>query len=66
MSGFDKMRTFLGEVKTESRKVSWPRYEELRESTLVVIVAVFVITVFISIVDLILNKGITFLMRVGT
>jgi preprotein translocase subunit SecE len=32
-------------------KVSWPTREELRESTLVVIVMVFVIAIFIGIVD---------------
>jgi preprotein translocase subunit SecE len=65
MSSFDKIRTFLTEVKSETKKITWPKPEELKESTTVVIVAVFVITVFISIVDLLLTKVIDFVMAVG-
>lgn len=65
MSSIEKIRTFLTEVKTETKKVTWPKYDELKASTVVVVVAVFVITVFISIVDLILNNVINFVMRVG-
>ena len=65
MSSFDKIKTFLNEVKSETKKITWPKPEELKESTTVVIVAVFVITVFISIVDLILTKVIDFVMAVG-
>jgi preprotein translocase subunit SecE len=65
MSGFVKIKTFLNEVKSETKKITWPKPEELKESTTVVIVAVFVITVFISIVDLLLTKVIDFVMAVG-
>ena len=65
MSSFDKIKTFLNEVKTEIRKITWPKPEELKESTTVVIVAVFVITAFISVIDLILTKVINFVMTVG-
>ncbi len=56
MEAVDKIKSFLGEVKIETRKISWPTMEELRGSTWVVIVAVFLITVVIAIMDLILNK----------
>ena len=42
---------YLKDVRVEVSKVTWPSREELRESTLVVIVMVFVIAVFIGIVD---------------
>ena len=42
---------YLKDVRVEVSKVTWPTREELRESTLVVIVMVFLIAVFIGIVD---------------
>ncbi len=65
MNAIDKTRTFLSEVKTETRKVTWPKFDELKESTTVVIVAVFVITVFISVIDLILGRALDFVMHIG-
>jgi preprotein translocase subunit SecE len=65
MAAVEKIRGFLGEVRSETKKVSWPKRSELRESTMVVVVSVFIITVFISIVDLAINKSLNFLMTVG-
>ena len=65
MSAFEKTKTFLSEVKTETKKVTWPKREELKESTTVVVVTVFIITVFIWIVDLLVNQAVGFLMRLG-
>ena len=42
---------YIKDVRVEVSKVTWPTREELRESTLVVIVMVFLIAVFIGIVD---------------
>jgi preprotein translocase subunit SecE len=44
-------KEYIKDVRIEMSKVSWPTREELRESTLVVIVMVFVIAIFIGIVD---------------
>ncbi|MBM3318427.1 MAG: preprotein translocase subunit SecE [Candidatus Eisenbacteria bacterium] len=62
---FEKIRVFLGEVRSEIKKVTWPRPQELKESTTVVIISVFIITVFISIMDLILNRVLDFILRLG-
>jgi preprotein translocase subunit SecE len=51
----EKIRTFLAEIKIEMKKVTWPTREELKESTKLVIVATFVVTLFIGIVDQILS-----------
>jgi preprotein translocase subunit SecE len=42
---------FVKEVRVEMSKISWPTREELRESTVVVIITVALITVFIGLVD---------------
>jgi preprotein translocase subunit SecE len=65
MAAMGKIRTFLGEVRSETKKVSWPKRSELRESTTVVVVSVFIITVLISIIDLTLNKALNFVMTSG-
>ncbi len=62
MSAVEKVQVFVGEVKTEMKKVSWPPFESSKESTGVVIVTVSIITVFVAIVDLILNKAIGLVM----
>ena len=46
---------YVKDVRVEMSKVSWPTREELRESTLVVIVMVFVISIFIGVVDRVLS-----------
>jgi len=42
---------FLREVKTELKKVTWPSRKDTLSGTLVVLVAVFIIAIFLGIVD---------------
>lgn len=39
------------------KKVTWPKREELKESTIVVIITSLIFALFVYIVDIILNKG---------
>jgi preprotein translocase subunit SecE len=48
---FRSTRIFLGEMVDELQKASWPTKAELRDSTVVVIVAVFVLGLFTAISD---------------
>ena len=43
-----RIETYFNETRTELKKVTWPTREELKESTRVVIVATFLVTVFIG------------------
>ena len=52
----ERLRAFLTDTKNELKKVTWPTKEELKESTRVVIVASFLLTVFIGVIDQILNR----------
>ncbi len=63
MSWLSQGREFLKEVRVESTKVSWPTRNELRDSTIVVIVTVVIVSVFIGIVDRLLNFGLGLLFR---
>ncbi len=64
MSLVARTREFLKEVQVESTKVSWPTRNELRDSTVVVIVTVLIVSVFIGIVDRVLTFGIGALFKV--
>ncbi len=50
-----RIKEFTNEVVTEMKKVSWPTKEQLRESTVVVIVVSLIITGFVLIVDQIMT-----------
>ncbi len=49
-----KLKTFLGEVKTELKKCTWPTRQELFGSTMVVVISVLIIGVFVGLSDTIL------------
>jgi len=48
---FEAAKQFLREVKTELKKVTWPSRKDTLSGTLVVLVAVFIIAIFLGIVD---------------
>jgi preprotein translocase subunit SecE len=48
---FSSTRIFLGEMVGELQKATWPTKTELRDSTVVVIVAVIILGVFTAISD---------------
>ncbi len=63
MSWWVQGREFLKDVQVEATKVSWPTRNELRDSTIVVIVTVLIVSVFIGIVDRLLTFGVSLLFR---
>ncbi len=48
---FSSTRIFLGEMVGELQKATWPTRTELRDSTVVVILAMLILGVFTSISD---------------
>jgi preprotein translocase subunit SecE len=52
----ERIVTYFNETRTELKKVTWPSRAELNQSTRVVILATFLVTVFIGIVDQILSR----------
>jgi len=45
------LKTFLGEVKAELKKCTWPTRHELMGSTMVVVVSVIILGVFVGLSD---------------
>ncbi|MBN9398616.1 MAG: preprotein translocase subunit SecE ['Candidatus Kapabacteria' thiocyanatum] len=56
---FAQTKAFFNDVSKEMKKVSWPTREQLRESTVVVIVTCLVLTAIVALIDL----GMTQLMK---
>jgi preprotein translocase subunit SecE len=53
---FARINTFLAEVRGELKKVSWPSREEMWSATGVVIASTAILTGFIVLVDIVLNR----------
>ncbi len=56
-----KIKTYLGEVAKEMKKVSWPTRQQLRESTYIVIITTLIFTAFVYVVDFIMVKILEFI-----
>jgi preprotein translocase subunit SecE len=58
-----KIKKFLREVKLEFKKVSWSSRPEVIGSTIVVFVFLIILAIYIGIVDMMLSRIITFLIK---
>jgi preprotein translocase subunit SecE len=58
---FTSIRRFYGETVTELKKASWPSKVELRDSTIVVLIAVVILGTYIALVDFSLMNGVELL-----
>ncbi len=54
---------FIKEVRVELGKVAWSSRQELLDSTFLVIVVVAIMAAFIGLIDILLSKGISLLMK---
>ena len=52
----DKIIGFFNDVVKEMKKVTWPSKQELKESTMIVIVVCLVISAFAYIIDMAINQ----------
>ncbi|MFH1854505.1 MAG: preprotein translocase subunit SecE [Candidatus Omnitrophota bacterium] len=63
MKIFSRITKFITEVKVEMHKVSWSDRQELIGSTGVVIVSTLLLAIFIGIVDIILSRFVSILLK---
>ncbi len=56
-SGPERLRSFLGDVRSELNKVNTPSRAEVRSTTTVVVLTVFAFATFFWIVDFIINHS---------
>jgi len=53
-----KLIKFFKEVQSELIKVTWPSKDEIVGSTIVTVVVSIIMSIFVGIVDFVLDKGI--------
>ena len=55
----DKIKSFYNDVRAEMRKVTWPGLKEVRGTTTVVIITVFIFAVYFGVIDFIIQHSVT-------
>lgn len=60
-----RLTKYFREVRSELRKVAWPNRKELVNNTLLVLFVVFIVAVFIGVVDLGVSSILNLLSRIG-
>ncbi len=58
-----KIKNFLNEVQGELKKVSWPPKQELKESTLMVIISGVLLAFYVGVVDFVLKIVLALVIR---
>jgi preprotein translocase subunit SecE len=57
----ERIKTFYNDVRTEMRKVTSPSWQEVRATTAVVVITVFIFAVYFAVVDYAIQHGMTYL-----
>ncbi len=57
----DTSRDFIGDVQEEMRKVTWPDWPQLKNSTFIIIVFVAIIAAIIFGMDIVVRSGLNVL-----
>lgn len=60
---YQRLRSFLDDVRAEMRKVVWPSREDVQSTTGVVLLAVFLFAGYFAVVDFVFGQGITRLIQ---
>jgi preprotein translocase subunit SecE len=53
-----RITTFLADVRSEMKKVSWPGRKEVYGTTIVVVAAVFFFGIYLGLIDSLLRLGV--------
>lgn len=53
-----KFQNYIKDVIQEMKKVTWPTMEELKGSTMVVIIFAIVMGIFVAAIDMLLTMGV--------
>jgi preprotein translocase subunit SecE len=52
----ESTRSYLGDIRSEMKRVTWPSRERVQSTTVVVIVSVFIFAAYFKVVDTVLQK----------
>ena len=59
-----KIRTYVLETREELRKCTWPTWEELRGSTVLVMISIFLLGLFTVVIDQILFVLVNWMVKI--
>jgi preprotein translocase subunit SecE len=62
----ERIKTFYNDVRTEMKKVTAPSFKEVRATTTVVIITVFLFGAYFAVVDYVLRNSVDWLFRAAT
>ena len=52
---FESTRSYLTDIRSEMKRVTWPNRDRVQSTTIVVIVSVFIFAAYLKIVDTVLQ-----------
>jgi len=55
----ERVKTFYNDVRTEMRKVTAPSWKEVRATTTVVVITVFIFALYFAVIDFVIQHGVT-------
>ena len=55
----ERTKTFYNDVRTEMRKVTVPSWKEVRATTTVVVITVFIFALYFAVIDFVIQHGVT-------
>ena len=56
----DRIRSFYNDVRTEMRKVTAPTWKEVRATTTVVVITVFIFGLYFAVIDYVIQHGVSY------
>ena len=59
-------RSFLQDVQTEAKRVTWPGRKQTTIQTVVALVFVFIIALYLGVIDLALSRAIDYFLDLAT
>jgi preprotein translocase subunit SecE len=59
----ERTKTFYNDVRTEMRKVTAPSWKEVRATTTVVVITVFIFALYFAVIDFVIQHGVTALFK---
>ena len=59
----ERIKSFYNDVRAEMRKVTAPSLKEVRGTTTVVIITVFIFALYFGVIDFLIQHGVTALFR---
>jgi preprotein translocase subunit SecE len=57
----ERIKTFYNDVRTEMRKVTAPSWKEVRATTTVVVITVFLFALYLAVIDYFIQQGVTYM-----